>query len=166
MLATQPGSRSFARSNNQQPSDQGLTTTISKVLEVVSGIFLPKNFVQQKTALSSGFHVLCGLRCYNYCWSYVCKRAQLEGTIEGFHFATCVGDSAWKGSVKSIVFADTNILAGVHLSATLTEDNLARARYLSVVEFSSEAFGLRVAAQLCGAGGFFCCHSGKIAKIK
>lgn len=48
MLATLPGSRSFARSNNQQPSDQGLTTTISKVLEVVSGIFLPKNFVQQK----------------------------------------------------------------------------------------------------------------------
>ena len=62
------------------------------------------------------------------------------------------------GGEQGVVAADADILAGIHLGAALTDQDVARQDFLAAEALHAEPLAVGIAAVARGAACFFVCH--------
>ena len=73
------------------------------------------------------------------------------GALREFH-------GAFAQSKQGVVFAASNILAGMEVGATLANDNVAGDNVLTTVTLHTKSLGMRIATIAGGAKTFFMSH--------
>ncbi len=89
-------------------------------------------------------------RHYSYERTVLAALAELHSTINH--------------SEQGVVFADTYVLAGVVLSATLTHDNIASNDGLATENFHAETLGMRFTTVVGATYAFLVCHGILVVK--